>query len=284
MSSSEILRALSFAAHAHREQVRKCSGEPYVNHLIEVAEILARVAEVTDVEVLSAAILHDVLEDTSVSEGELEKQFGVRVRELVQAVSDDKSLPQAERKRLQIEHMGGAGEDVRRIKLADHCSNIVAVPATWPATRQVEYLDWSERVAEACAGANPALEEEYRTRLRRSREMAAGDARRDVASLVRSPAALDPMRTRADAVSYLKKRGLHAAERDWALGKTVFVGAGHREYEGGVTGYRRAMYIVPKGNLWSSFELDHPRDGDGEAVSLADACERVAEILIPASE
>jgi hypothetical protein len=44
------------------------------------------------------------------------------------------------------------------------------------------------------------------------------------------------------------------------------------------------MYIVPKGDLWSSFELDHPRDGDGEAVSLADACERVAKLLVPASE
>jgi (p)ppGpp synthase/HD superfamily hydrolase len=176
MNFGEILRALSFAAHAHREQVRKGTGEPYVNHLIEVAEILARVAAVNDVEVLSAAILHDVLEDTSVSAAELEKEFGVRVRELVEAVTDDKRLEKADRKRLQIEHMRSANDDVRRIKLADHCSNIVAVPATWSADRQAEYLDWSERVADVCAGVHPALEREYRPRLQRARAKVAGDA------------------------------------------------------------------------------------------------------------
>lgn len=181
MSLSVFLRALSFAAHAHREQVRKGNGEPYVNHLIEVAEILSRVAGVTDVEVLAAAVLHDVLEDTCVSAGELEKEFGVRVRELVEAVTDDKRLHRAERKRLQIEHMRNAGEDVRRIKLADHCSNIAAIPAAWPSDRQIAFLDWSERVAAACAGASAALEREYRSRLQRSRAKTAGDVQQGVA-------------------------------------------------------------------------------------------------------
>jgi guanosine-3',5'-bis(diphosphate) 3'-pyrophosphohydrolase len=76
MNLSEILRALSFAAHAHRSQVRKGTGEPYVNHLIEVAELLARVGEVSDVEVLSAAVLHDVIEDTNVLAAEVEKEYG----------------------------------------------------------------------------------------------------------------------------------------------------------------------------------------------------------------
>ena len=134
-----------------------------------MAEILARVAEVSDPEVLSAAVLHDVIEDTSVSAVEVEKEFGSRVRGLVEALSDDKSLPKMDRKRVQIEHMRGATNEVRRIKLADHCSNIAALPAAWPRDRQVEYLDWSERVAEACAGAHPALEREYRARLERSR-------------------------------------------------------------------------------------------------------------------
>jgi guanosine-3',5'-bis(diphosphate) 3'-pyrophosphohydrolase len=169
MSYGEMLRALSLAAQAHREQRRKGSGEPYVNHLIDVAEILARVADVRDVEVLAAAVLHDVVEDTSVSAADLEREFGARVRVLVDALTDDKSLPKLERKRLQIEHMQHASDEVRRIKLADHCSNIATLPDEWPAERKREYLDWSERVAAACAGAHPALEREHRARLERAR-------------------------------------------------------------------------------------------------------------------
>jgi guanosine-3',5'-bis(diphosphate) 3'-pyrophosphohydrolase len=70
----------------------------------------------------------------------------------------------------------GTGDEVRRIKLADHCSNVASLPETWPRERQVEYLDWSERVVEACAGAHPVLEREYRSRLARSRARVAGDA------------------------------------------------------------------------------------------------------------
>ena len=176
MSFAEMLRALSFAAQAHREHRRKGTGEPYVNHLIDVAEILARVAEVVDVAVLSAAVLHDVVEDTSVSAADLEREFGVRVRALVEALTDDKTLSKAERKRLQIEHMRHASDEARCIKLADHCSNIATLPAEWPQERKLEYLDWSEQVARACAGAHPALEREHRVRLERARARLAADA------------------------------------------------------------------------------------------------------------
>jgi len=139
-----------------------------------VAELLARVAQVVDVEVLSAAVLHDVVEDTSVSAAELEREFGVRV--LVEALSDDKSLAKSERKRLQIEHMRSASNEVRCIKLADHCSNVATLPAEWPPERQLEYLDRPEQVARACAGAHPALEREHRVRLQRARARMARDA------------------------------------------------------------------------------------------------------------
>lgn len=155
--------------------MRKGTGDPYVNHLIEVAEILARIAEESDTEVLSAAVLHDVIEDTSVSAAEVEKWFGPRVLKLVESLSDDKTLPQVDRKRLQIEHMHCATDEVRRIKLADLCSNVSATPADWPRNRQIEYLDWSERVAEACSGAHPALEHEYQARLKHMRILL-GDA------------------------------------------------------------------------------------------------------------
>src|SRR5688572_33472258 len=100
---ADLFKALSFAAYAHRAQTRKGSGEPDVNHLIEVAYLLADVAGVEDVDVLRAAVLHDVVEDTDVTAAEIERTFGARVRMLVDAVTDDNRLPKAERKRLQIE-------------------------------------------------------------------------------------------------------------------------------------------------------------------------------------
>jgi guanosine-3',5'-bis(diphosphate) 3'-pyrophosphohydrolase len=166
---AKLLDALSFAAKAHREQRRKGSGEPYLNHLVEVAELLARVGGVTDVEILSAAVLHDIVEDTSTSADDVERAFGARVRKLVDALTDDRTLPKAERKRLQVEHMSTAGPDVRLIKLADHCSNVANLPCDWSRDRQAEYLTWSERVAGACSGICPPLDLEYRARFERTR-------------------------------------------------------------------------------------------------------------------
>jgi guanosine-3',5'-bis(diphosphate) 3'-pyrophosphohydrolase len=169
MDLGRIFEALLFAARAHREQERKGSGDPYVNHLIEVAELLVRVAGVTDADVLCAAVLHDVVEDTRVSPSEVETAFGSRVRLLVEALTDDKRLPKAERKRLQVEHMASACADVRTIKLADHCSNVAELPSDWSRQRQEDYLVWSERVAQACSGASPALDREHAGRLERAR-------------------------------------------------------------------------------------------------------------------
>jgi guanosine-3',5'-bis(diphosphate) 3'-pyrophosphohydrolase len=169
MDLGKVFEALLFAARAHREQRRKGSGDPYVNHLIEVAELLSRVAGVTDVDVLRAAVLHDVVEDTLVSPSDVERAFGARVRALVEAVTDDRYLPKDERRELQVEHMWSAEADVRMIKLADHCSNVAELPSDWSRQRQSDYLAWSERVARACSGTSPALDREYRDRVERAR-------------------------------------------------------------------------------------------------------------------
>src|SRR5512137_572560 len=91
---ADVLRALDFAAERHSAQRRKGpGGAPYVNHVIEVATALASIGGVTDPEVLMAAVLHDIIEDTETSAEEVERRFGARVRELVCQLSDDKSLP-----------------------------------------------------------------------------------------------------------------------------------------------------------------------------------------------
>jgi (p)ppGpp synthase/HD superfamily hydrolase len=99
--STLLLAALKFAAHKHGRQRRKdLEATPYINHPIEVAEVLGRIGGITDLPTLQAAILHDTIEDTETSPQELEDRFGQEVRLLVQEVTDDKSLPKQERKRL----------------------------------------------------------------------------------------------------------------------------------------------------------------------------------------
>jgi (p)ppGpp synthase/HD superfamily hydrolase len=161
-----VLQALQFAAHKHRNQRRKDEAQsPYVNHLITVANLLANPGSVTDPITLMGGILHDTLEDTQTTPEELEAAFGPAVRQVVQEVTDDKSLPKADRKRLQIEHAPHLSHHARQIKLADKISNVQDVitspPKDWPLERRQEYLAWTENVVAGCRGVNPALEALY---------------------------------------------------------------------------------------------------------------------------
>ncbi len=169
-----LLKALSFASVKHRDQRRKdIEASPYINHPIEVAELLARVGGVSDVVILQSAILHDTIEDTETTVEEIERIFGAEVCRIVREVTDDWSLPKAERKRLQIEHAPHLSAGARLVKLADKISNVRAIceapPATWSPERRREYLDWSERVVDGLRGCNALLEELYDELLERGR-------------------------------------------------------------------------------------------------------------------
>ena len=158
-----LLSALAFAARKHSAQRRKDdAATPYVNHPIAVAELLARVGRVSDPAALQAALLHDTLEDTETTVQELDAHFGPEVRALVQEMTDDKSLPKEERKRLQVEHAPHLSIRAKQIKLADKICNVGDItpsqPADWPLQRKRDYLDWSGRVAAGCRGCNPHLE------------------------------------------------------------------------------------------------------------------------------
>jgi (p)ppGpp synthase/HD superfamily hydrolase len=146
------LEALDFAAQRHSAQRRKGpDAAPYVNHLIEVAMLVSSVGGVQDVDVLIAAVLHDVLEDTPTSASEVEDRFGPRVRSLVEALSDDKSLPRQRRRAITLEELPDMEAQVKVIKLADLSSNIKLLPADWSEQRKLEYLEWSERAATICS-------------------------------------------------------------------------------------------------------------------------------------
>ena len=171
-----VLKALKFSAHKHRDQRRKdAEASPYINHPIEMAEILACVGGVADVTTLQGAILHDTLEDTQTTPEELEAEFGSEVRHLVEEVSDDKSLPKEDRKRLQIEHAPHLSVRAKEVKIADKICNIRDVthspPRHWTLKRRQEYLDWTERVVAGCRGSNPRLEGYYDEKLREGRQI-----------------------------------------------------------------------------------------------------------------
>jgi len=120
-----ILAAARFAAEKHAQQKRKGRNqEPYINHLIEVAELIASSSATLDPELIMAGFLHDTVEDTGVTLTELEHLFGPGVAGLVAEVTDDKSLPKETRKHLQVEHANKKSERAQVLKLADKISNL----------------------------------------------------------------------------------------------------------------------------------------------------------------
>ena len=158
-----LIGALAFAADKHRNQRRKdAEASPYINHPITLAKILSIEAGVEDALVLSAAVLHDTIEDTETSYEELAGQFGRGIADVVREVTDDKSLPKAERKHLQIEHAPQLSRAARLVKLADKIANLRDVadhpPAQWPLERRREYFDWAKRVIDGIRGTHERLE------------------------------------------------------------------------------------------------------------------------------
>src|SRR6266571_7711158 len=161
-----LLKALAFAAHKHRDQRRKdAQASPYINHPIALADVLVNEGGVTDVGVLCAALLHDTVEDTATTHEELVDAFGSRIARIVGEVTDDKLLPAAERKRLQVEHAASLSREAKLVKLADKICNLRDVsdrpPAHWDQQRRREYFDWARRVVDGVRGAHPGLEKAF---------------------------------------------------------------------------------------------------------------------------
>jgi guanosine-3',5'-bis(diphosphate) 3'-pyrophosphohydrolase len=158
-----LVDALAFAAGKHRDQRRKdAEASPYINHPIALARILAVEGGVADALTLSAAVLHDTIEDTQTSYEELAREFGRDVADVVLEVTDDKSLPKAERKQLQIDHAPRLSRAAKLVKLADKIANLRDVaehpPAQWPPERRREYFDWAKRVVDGLRGTHERLE------------------------------------------------------------------------------------------------------------------------------
>jgi (p)ppGpp synthase/HD superfamily hydrolase len=161
-----ILSSARFAAERHAGQKRKGdAGEPYINHLIEVAELVACSDDVLDANLIMAAFLHDTVEDTGVTAQQLEQRFGPDVTSLVMEVTDDKSLPKEVRKSLQVQNAHKKSARAQTLKLADKISNLRSIlsspPANWSQERKRQYFDWARDVISRLTSPNARLKAEF---------------------------------------------------------------------------------------------------------------------------
>ena len=163
MDLIRLARAYEFAARYHTEQRRKgVKAEPYINHLAEVALLVSESTDGADANLVLAAVLHDTIEDTKATYDDLVSAFGQDVAELVKEVTDDKTIPKAQRKRLQVEHAPHLSPRARMIKIADKTSNLRSVlhspPVDWSPERRRRYFAWAKTVVAGARGVNRAIE------------------------------------------------------------------------------------------------------------------------------
>jgi len=161
-----VMRAADAAARWHVNQRRKGSAqEPYINHLLEVARLVAEATDGIIPRVVIAALLHDAIEDQGVTPETIASEFGQNVADIVMEVTDDKTLPKAERKRKQVENAPTKSREAKLIKLADKISNVRAVansPAPdWSVERRLEYVEWAKSVVAGLRGTSPWLEQQF---------------------------------------------------------------------------------------------------------------------------
>lgn len=151
---NRILDATAYAAERHSKQQRKdVNASPYINHLIRVAVLLSSTARITDENTIIAAILHDIVEDTPITLLDVREKFGSAIASIVAEVTDDKSLPKAKRKELQIEHAPHLSLQAKFIKLADKIDNcrdcLSGTPVGWTEEQNDAYFVWSKKVVDA---------------------------------------------------------------------------------------------------------------------------------------
>ena len=161
-----VSEAAEFAARRHSGLARKGRGnEPYINHLAEVANLLAIATGGHDAELIAVGWLHDMIEETAATQEELVEKFSERVANLVAEVTDDMRLPKGERRRLQIVDAPGKSSNAKLLKIADKISNVRARILPDPTVEEREdladYTNWAEQVVAGCRGGNAWLDAKF---------------------------------------------------------------------------------------------------------------------------
>lgn len=169
-----IREAECFARERHEGQERKgAAREPYIVHVEDVARRTGQWGG-NEAEV-AAAWLHDTVEDCPpTSQAEIAERFGADVAQIVAELTDDKSLPKARRKELQVENAAKKSAAACLVKLADKTSNVEALrrspPADWSRERKIAYLDWAAEVVTALPHRPTAALAEFEAAIAAARE------------------------------------------------------------------------------------------------------------------
>lgn len=177
MGLYRFVHIVAFAAEKHRWQRRKdINASPYINHPLQVASVINSVDfddqygnkldtnSILEIQsnVLCAAVLHDVLEDTQTTFDELERRTNTEIASLVLEVTDDPDLPRAERKAKQIANAPKLSDGAKLIKLADKICNVRDTvefpPVGWSIEKKREYCLFAGQVVDGLRGVNSTLE------------------------------------------------------------------------------------------------------------------------------
>jgi GTP pyrophosphokinase len=140
-TAEAVARAVEFAIRWHGDQ-RRPTGAPYLDHLLEALEVLLRGAGIKDRDVLCAAVLHDVVEDTPSTLAEISSEFGPGVAELVGWVTIPEVRPGEDKTAVKLTYLrrlAGAPRDAQLVKLADRASNVQTLRNLGPAKQRDYY-------------------------------------------------------------------------------------------------------------------------------------------------
>jgi guanosine-3',5'-bis(diphosphate) 3'-pyrophosphohydrolase len=143
-----FLDAVAFAARAHKPQLRKDGQTPYVSHVFRVCMIVRHVFGVSDPRVLTAAVLHDTIEDTTTDFDDVAERFGPEIASWVGALSKDKRQQEDPREKAYMNELTGAPWQVQVCKLADIFDNLLD-SGHFPAEKRKKTFERSRSYLEA---------------------------------------------------------------------------------------------------------------------------------------
>ncbi len=144
-SQDIFIRALSFAARAHRDQKLLGTEYPYLYHITLVGmEVIAALNMEGDRDgdlAIQCALLHDVLEDTDITPEQLRREFGSDVSEGVEALTKNRSLSRSKRIEDSLQRIVRQPKEVWMVKMADRITNLQQPPAHWDKEKIREYRE-----------------------------------------------------------------------------------------------------------------------------------------------
>ncbi len=149
----DFLKAVCFAAEKHKHQRHKGDGSSYICHPLGVAQILWDEGSCGWIDIMTAAVLHNTLENTDTTEDELNEIFGEEITKIVVGCTNDKSLPIARRKQLQIEHAAKVDVAVCFVKTAVTIHSmrdlLNVLPKGWSLEHIQGYFVWGKALLSA---------------------------------------------------------------------------------------------------------------------------------------